>query len=89
MTTASSIPAKRADLAVIGGGPAGMMAAIAAARCEKPVTITGAECVAKSYPNFWEEYERLGGKLRRRYDLSLASISPDNWRQAALLTNGP
>ena len=31
MTTASSIPAKRADLAVIGGGPAGMMAAIAAA----------------------------------------------------------
>ena len=26
-----------------------MMAAIAATRCEKPVTITGAECVAKSY----------------------------------------
>ena len=42
-----------------------MMAAIAATRCEKPVTITGAECVAKSYPNFWEEYERLGGQLRR------------------------
>jgi 3-phosphoshikimate 1-carboxyvinyltransferase len=42
-----------------------MMAAIAATRCEKPVTITGAECVAKSYPNFWEEYARLGGKLKR------------------------
>ena len=42
-----------------------MMAAIAATRCEKPVTITGAECVAKSYPNFWEEYERLGGQTRR------------------------
>ncbi len=42
-----------------------MMAAIAATRCEKPVTITGAECVAKSYPDFWEEYERLGGKLER------------------------
>jgi len=42
-----------------------MMVAIAATRCEKPVTITGAECVAKSYPDFWEEYERLGGKLER------------------------
>lgn len=40
-----------------------MMAAIAATRCEKPVTITGAQCVAKSYPDFWEEYQRLGGKL--------------------------
>ena len=40
-----------------------MMAAIAATRCEKPVTITGAQCVAKSYPDFWEEYERLGGLL--------------------------
>ena len=40
-----------------------MMASIAATCCEKPVTIAGAECVAKSYPNFWEEYERLGGLL--------------------------
>ena len=42
-----------------------MMAAVAATRCDKPVTITGAECVAKSYPNFWEEYEALGGKIER------------------------
>ena len=40
-----------------------MMAAIAATRCEKPVTITGAQCVAKSYPDFWEEYRRLGGSF--------------------------
>ena len=40
-----------------------MMAAIAATRCENPVTITGAQCVAKSYPNFWEEYARLGGQI--------------------------
>ncbi len=40
-----------------------MMAAIAATRCNHPVTINGAECVAKSYPDFWEEYERLGGLL--------------------------
>ena len=43
-----------------------MMAAIAATRCEKPVTVTGAECVAKSYPNFWEDYEKLGGRIARR-----------------------
>ncbi len=42
-----------------------MMAAIAATCCVKPVTITGAQCVAKSYPNFWEEYERLGGKIQK------------------------
>ncbi|WP_130869701.1 3-phosphoshikimate 1-carboxyvinyltransferase [Intestinimonas massiliensis (ex Afouda et al. 2020)] len=40
-----------------------MMAAIAAIRCEKPVTVTGAECVKKSYPDFWEDYRKLGGKL--------------------------
>ena len=42
-----------------------MMAAIAATRCEKPVTVTGAECVKKSYPRFWEDYEKLGGQLTR------------------------
>ncbi len=42
-----------------------MMASIAATRCEQPVTITGADCVAKSYPDFWEDYERLGGKIER------------------------
>lgn len=40
-----------------------MMAAIAATRCAKPVTLLGADCVRKSYPNFWEEYKRLGGKF--------------------------
>ena len=66
-----------------------MMAAIAATRCEKPVTVLGAECVAKSYPDFWEEYEKLGGTIRREYDLSLAPIGPDNWRDAAFLTTDP
>ena len=39
-----------------------MMAAIAAIRCNGPVTITGAECVKKSYPDFWEDYRSLGGR---------------------------
>lgn len=36
-----------------------MSAAIAATVCREPVTILGAACVQKSYPKFWEEYERL------------------------------
>ena len=40
-----------------------MAAAIAATVCKEPVTILGAEAVNKSYPQFWEEYRRLGGKL--------------------------
>lgn len=41
-----------------------MMAAVAAARCREPVTLLGAECVKKSYPNFWEDYRQLGGSIR-------------------------
>ena len=40
-----------------------MMAAVAATRCREPATLLGAECVQKSYPDFWEEYKRLGGKF--------------------------
>ena len=40
-----------------------MAAAIAATVCSQPVTVLGAACVEKSYPLFWEEYRRLGGKL--------------------------
>lgn len=40
-----------------------MMAAIAATRCEQPVTLIGADCVKKSYPNFWDHYRMLGGDL--------------------------
>lgn len=39
-----------------------MMVAVAATRCIAPVTLAGAESVRKSYPNFWEDYARLGGK---------------------------
>ena len=40
-----------------------MAAAIAATACQNPVTILGAQAVNKSYPNFWEEYQRLGGDI--------------------------
>ena len=41
-----------------------MMTAIAATRCEKPVALLGAECVAKSYLDFWRDYQMLGGEIR-------------------------
>ena len=40
-----------------------MMAAIAATGCQQPVTLLGAQCVAKSYPDFWEDYRMLGGLI--------------------------
>jgi 3-phosphoshikimate 1-carboxyvinyltransferase len=43
-----------------------MMAAIAASRCEGAVTVLGAECVQKSYPAFFEDYEKLGGIVETR-----------------------
>ena len=40
-----------------------MAAAIAALRCEEPVTILGAEAVNKSYPAFFDDYKALGGRV--------------------------
>ena len=38
-----------------------MAAAIASTVAIGPITILGAECVAKSYPDFWNEFTKLGG----------------------------
>ena len=40
-----------------------MAAAIAATACQMPVTILGAEAVSKSYPDFFEVYQSLGGAI--------------------------
>lgn len=40
-----------------------MMTAVLATRCEYPVTLTDIQCVAKSYPDFWEHYRKLGGMI--------------------------
>lgn len=39
-----------------------MSLAVASQRCTQPLTITGAECVAKSYPTFFEDFRALGGE---------------------------
>ena len=49
----------------VGDHRIAMAAAIAATVSSGPVTILGAECVAKSYPTFWEEYKRLGGNYEQ------------------------
>lgn len=38
-----------------------MAMAIAATRSREPITILGAQCVSKSYPDFFEVYKSLGG----------------------------
>jgi len=38
-----------------------MAAAVAAAFADRPVRVTGAEAVEKSYPDFFRDFEALGG----------------------------
>lgn len=40
-----------------------MLLCVAALGAREKVTLRGARCVAKSYPNFFEEIARLGGKI--------------------------
>lgn len=40
-----------------------MMLAIASTVCGEPIHIKDTDCVKKSYPNFWETFQQLGGKI--------------------------
>lgn len=40
-----------------------MTLAVVATRCKSPIIIKDYECIAKSYPNFFEDYKMLGGKV--------------------------
>ena len=40
-----------------------MSLAIAAQKCAEPFTLTGASSVQKSYPEFWQDYKLVGGKI--------------------------
>ncbi len=39
-----------------------MSAAVASLACRGPVILTGAQAVNKSYPTFWDDFARLGGR---------------------------
>ena len=41
-----------------------MALAIASQRCSGELVIEGAECVRKSYPDFWQDFAKLGGIYR-------------------------
>lgn len=40
-----------------------MSLAIVATRCENEIVLEGYEAVKKSYPNFWRDYQALGGQI--------------------------
>lgn len=75
----SSAEATETTLTVCGTGLTGgtvdsfrdhriaMSAAIAATACKESVTVLDAQCVAKSYPNFWDDYALLGGKYEKPF----------------------
>ena len=39
-----------------------MSLAVASIKCREPLVLNGANCVAKSYPRFWEDFASLGGR---------------------------
>lgn len=40
-----------------------MSLAIAAQKCAQPIILAGSDSVAKSYPDFWEDYKSVGGRV--------------------------
>ena len=63
--TIHSIPLTGGTVDSVNDHRIAMSAAIAATVCTEAVTILGADAVNKSYPRFWEEYARLGGKYEQ------------------------
>lgn len=44
-----------------------MALAIASIRCREPVILTNSSTVKKSYPNFFEDFKKLGGKIDEQH----------------------
>ena len=44
-----------------------MALAVASIKCTEPVIITGSEAVKKSYPDFWRDFESLGGEVHEQH----------------------
>lgn len=40
-----------------------MALGVASTVCEEPIVITNSHVVSKSYPNFWEDFVKVGGKI--------------------------
>ncbi len=55
-------PLRGAQVPSWGDHRIAMSAALAAGLCTAPITVTGSECTAKSYPRFWEDISQLKGE---------------------------
>ena len=42
-----------------------MSLAVASSRCEKEIILEEAESVRKSYPHFWDDFEKMGGEIEK------------------------
>ena len=42
-----------------------MSLAVASILCREPLTLVGTECVAKSYPEFWQDFAAAGGQYEQ------------------------
>lgn len=63
--TVHPVPLTGGTVDSVGDHRIAMAAAIAATVCRDPVTILGAQSVEKSYPSFWAEFARLGGRYEQ------------------------
>lgn len=71
--TIHGVPSLRGGEVHAGGDPRMVvMLAVAALRASGPIAITGVGCIRRSYPDFWNEYTRLGGLVR------LLPLAPEN-----------
>ena len=66
-TTLTVLPGKFHSCVIdaVGDHRIAMAAAIAATVADGPITILGAQCVSKSYPDFWQDYRDLGGQYEQ------------------------
>ena len=44
-----------------------MSLAVASTRCEKEIILEEAESVRKSYPHFWDDFEKMGGEIEKDF----------------------
>ncbi|MBQ8450607.1 MAG: 3-phosphoshikimate 1-carboxyvinyltransferase, partial [Bacteroidaceae bacterium] len=64
-TVCGGAPKVLAPVESFGDHRIAMSAAILSTIAEGETTILGAECVAKSYPSFYEHFQMLGGNVNR------------------------
>lgn len=60
------LPLHGGDVSSMGDHRIAMAAAVLSGICSSPLILHGAEAVTKSYPEFWEDFRNLGGKVKKQ-----------------------